>query len=313
MQHERPAHELVAAMTDALRAGNERLVESALAEWANPDAHRALVRALDAAHAIIDEPLRWRLFSIPLLIVVGGRAGATMACILDNPGELKQIFETGGALGPMRNFALGNTLVSDAQLDAFARVERWRRAREEDQVPLDLPPAPISLQTADEQLHLRFLNGISVTSAEAPDFTETAGNVSAWGLAFTRALAAQLGQPGLSVLPIPRPPMRPLTALMQGRFARSELGFQLFLSNALRAFRARVGEAEALVSSCADASVRIRLTSPFDDALAREYAWPLHPSDDIATVGESISTLLSECRVANVRYAAAVEPVGAAN
>jgi len=118
-----------------------------------------------------------------------------------------------------------------------------------------------------------------------------------------------VGQPGLSLLPIPRPPMSYLQAIEAGKFAASELGFQLFLSAALRKFRARAGEAEAVVAACADGSIRIRLSSPFDASLTQEYVWPLQPGDDMAAVGSSIFSLLAECRVSNVQVAETVRVV----
>jgi hypothetical protein len=162
-------------------------------------------------------------------------------------------------------------------------------------------------------VHLRFLAGVAVTAADAPGFPETSGNIGAWGMPFTRALAAQLGQPGLSLLPIPRPPMSHLRAMEAGKFAANELGLQLFLSTALRKFRSRVGEAEAAVAACRDGSLRIRLSSPFDASLSQEYAWMLQPGDDMATVSSSVFSLLEECRVTNVQIAATVQPVSASH
>jgi hypothetical protein len=192
----------------------------------------------------------------------------------------------------------------------------YRRSLEpgqENLPPLDIPPEEIHITGTEEEVHLRFLTGVSVTSADAPGLTETAGNIGAWGMPFTRALAAQLGQPGLSLLPIPRPPMSPLHAIEAGKFAASELGFQLFLSAALRKFRSRVGEAEAAVAACADGSIRIRLSSPFDASLSQEYAWALQPGDDMAVVGSGIFSLLAECRVTNVQVAETIQPVSASH
>src|SRR5260221_10079986 len=129
----------------------------------------------------------------------------------------------------------------------------------------------------------------------------------------TRAFAAQLGQPGLSLLPIPRPPMSHLQALEAGTFAESEVGFQLFLSAALRKFRSRVGEAEAVVTACADGSIRIRLSSPFDASLSQEYAWNLQPGDDLAAVSSGIFSLLEECRVTNVQISDTIQLVSASH
>ena len=317
MQHEKAAENLITAIGRALEAGDDPLIEQALAQSTSPAVFRLLAAALDTAlKAPGEEALQLRIFAIPILLVTGGRGPLVLPGVVADVAELTKLFEMHGTLGPMKNFGLSGALVSAAGLAALKPSAVYRRSREtgrEDLPPLDLPPEEIRLAGSEEEVHLRFLTGVSVTSADAPGFTETAGNIGAWGMPFTRALAVQFEQPGLSLLPIPRPPMSPLQALEAGQFAQSELGLQLFLSTALRKFRSRVGEAEAVVSACADGSVRIRLRSPFDASLAQEYAWPLQPGDDMAAVGSSIFSLLAECRVTNVQVAETVQPVSASH
>ncbi len=310
-QHAAPEKSLVATMTQALQAGDDAQIDQALAQAPSFQVRRALGRALDEAlRPPADSTLHWRFFSIPLLIVTGGLAGATVAGAVPDAAALTALFEKHGALGAQKNFALGNALVSVAGMGALKPGVIWRLAQgasTEATAPLELEPAPIELASAVEQVHLRFLNGVSVTACDAPAFTETAGNIAAWGMPFTRELAAQLGQAGLSFLPIPRPPMPPLQAIAAGLFSQSELGLQLFLSDALRKFRARVGEASAVIAAYADGSVRTGLSSPFDASLSAEYSWKLQPGDDVAAVASSIFSLLEECRVMDVQVAEGVQ------
>ena len=312
MQHRKAAEDLSAAMEQALRSADDALIEQALAQSTSHAVFRMLATALDAAlKAPGEAELHLRIFAIPILVVTGGRGPLVLPGVVADVGELKTLFEMHGTLGPMKNFALSSALVSAAGLVALKPSAVYRRTREtgrETSQPLDLPPEEIRVAGAEEEVHLRFLTGVSVTSADAPGFTETAGDIGAWGMSFTRLLAGQMGQPGLSLLPIPRPPMSHLQAIEAGKFAASELGFQLFLSTALRKFRARVGEAEAVVAACADGSVRIRLSSPFDASLSQDHAWPLQPGDDMAAVGNGIFSLLEECRVTNVQVADTIQP-----
>jgi hypothetical protein len=317
MQHGKPAEELAAAMGQALRAGDDSLIEQALAESTSHAVFRMLAGALDAALKESGEAaLQLRIFAIPVLLVTGGRGPMNLTGVVTDIGELTKLFELHGTLGPMKNFGLSGALVAAAGLAALKPSTVYRMSRETGQEPtepLDLPPDEIRISGVEEEVHLRFLTGVSVTSADAPGFTETAGNIGAWGMPLTRALAAQLGQPGLSLLPIPRPPMSHLQALEAGTFAESELGFQLFLSSALRKFRSRVGEAEAVVAACTDGSIRIRLSSPFDASMSQEYAWALQSGDDIAAVSAGIFSLLEECRVTNVAVAETIRPVSASH
>lgn len=316
-QHRKSAENLSVAIEQALRSGDDALIEQAFAQSPSHAVYRMLGAALDAAlNAPGEAALHLRIFAIPILVVTGGRGPLILPGVVADAGELTKLFEVHGTLGRMKNFGLCAALVSTTGLAALKPSAAYRRSREpgqEDLPPLDLPPEAIRIAGNEEEVHLRFLTGVCVTSADAPGFTETAGNIGAWGMPFTRALAAQLGQPGLSLLPIPRPPMGYVQAIEAGNFAASELGFQLFLGTALRKFRSRVGEAEATVAASADGSVRIRLSSPFDASLSQGYAWALQPGDDMAAVSSGIFSLLSECRVTNVEVVETVQPVSASH
>jgi len=222
---------------------------------------------------------------------------------------LQKLFVKHGALGQSKNFGLSNALTTVERLAALKPSTLYRLTRglgHEGFRPPDLAPQDIDVDSGDERVHLRFLVGAAVTLANAPGFTETAGNIGAWGLPFAQALAVQLGQEGLSLLPVPRPPTNLLRALETGRFAVREMEFQLFLSNALRRFRARVGDPDATVAAYSDGIVRINLASPFDASLACEYRWPLYPEDDLGVAGNSIFGLLAECRLETVQVAETV-------
>ena len=301
---------LLSDLREALEAGNDARIEQAFAETASRPARDALKRALDAALEVRDEvALTIRVFAIPLLIVTGGRGLAVVRGVVPDVGELQKLFEKHCALGQSKNIGLGNALTTAGELAAVKFSVLYRLSRglgQEGFRPPDLAPQDIEVDSGEERVHLRFLIGAALTPANAPGFTETAGNIGAWGLPFTQALAGQLGQEGWSLLPIPRPPMNLQRALETGRFALREMEFQLYLSNALRRFRARVGDPDATVASYSDGSVRISLGSPFDASLACEYRWPLYPEDDLGAVSNSIFGLLAECRLETVQVAETV-------
>lgn len=301
---------LLSLFREALEAGNDARIEQALAEATSRPVRERLTRALGSALEARDEAaLVMRVFAIPLLILTGGRGLAVVPGVVPDAGELQKLFEKHGALGRSKNFELGNALTTAEKLAAVKPSTLYHLARGAGQKafqPPELAPQDIEVDSGEERVHLRFLVGAAIAPANAPGFTETAGNIGAWGLPFTRALAAQLGQEGLSLLPIPRPPMNLQSALETGRFALSEMEFQLFLGKALRRFRARVGDPDATVASYSDGSVRINLSSPFDASLACGYRWPLYPEDDIDAVGGSILGLLSDCRVETVQVAETV-------
>jgi hypothetical protein len=305
LQQEDAGKRLLRRLREALETGNDARIEQALAEATSRPVRELLTHALGSALEARDEAaLVMRVFAIPLLIVTGGRGLAVVPGVVPDVGELQKLFEKHGALGRSKNFGLGNALTSAEKLAAVKPSMLYRLTRGSEQEgfrPPELAPQDIEVDSGEERVHLRFLVGAAVAPANAPAFTETAGNIGAWGLPFTQVLATQLGQQGLSLLPMPRPPMNLLRALETGRFALREMEFQLFLSKALRRFRVRVGDPDVTVDSYSDASVRINLGSPFDASLACEYRWPLYPEDDIGAVGSSIFGLLADCRLETVQ------------
>lgn len=317
LQHDDAEKILVAAVDSVLASGDAGQISRALSDSTSARARRALHRAAELAcnppqHA----DLAVRVFAVPLVMVAGGVESGRIPGVIPDVSALRSLFESHGALGPARNFGLGNALVAARALSGFSPALLYAISHGQEQPDLrqfDFAPADIELVGADEQAHLRFLVGAVVTPRQAPDFTETAGNIGAWGMPFTRELSGQLAQAGMSLLPIPRPPMGFTGALQAGRFAWREIGFQLFLSNNLRKFRSRTGEPDVFVASFADGSVRVRLDSRLDDSFNAEFTWPLDPDDDLAMVGESILGLLAECRLDFVDVADAVQPVSASH
>ena len=244
-----------------------------------------------------------RVFALPLVIITGSRRPASLPGVVPDIAAVTALFEQHGALGPTRNFGLGNALCSLATIDAIKPGEIYAWTRDIGGARRALAPAAIAIEEPGEQVHLRFLVGAGIAPASEPSFVETASNIGTWGMPLTRALAAQLGQAGVEVLPLARPPCDLMRAGHAGRFAQLDAAFNLFVSNAVRRFRGATGDPVAVISAHDDADIRVSLSSPFDDTLLEGFRWPLHPLDDIGRITDSITELLAACRVGNVRCA----------
>ena len=147
---------------------------------------------------------------------------------------LKALFAQHGVLGLTQNFGLGNALCS---LDALERVSPGEvHAWAAGGVTPNRQFAPCAVEVTEpgEQVHLRFLAGACIVPALAPSFAETATGIGTWGMPVARALGAQLRQPGVDVLVMPRPPCDLLRAAHAGRTAQLEAAWNLCASNALR-------------------------------------------------------------------------------
>ncbi len=256
-------------------------------------------------------PLVARLFAIPLVLVAGAKRNIVVPGIVPDTGEIGALLEAHGAVGVTRNFGLSKSLGSLQALERVTpgQVFLWTHDFAASGVPREISAEEIRVEAGREQVHLRFMIGAGIASAAAPSFFETAANIGAWGMPLTRVLARQMAQPGLDLLPIPRPPSAILKAAHAGRAAQLELAFNLFVSNTAREFRTAVGDPTVVVSSHRigeAAEIRISMSSRLDDTLLEGFCWPLHPLDEFDHIGGIIMGLLRECHIADVQVVEAV-------
>jgi len=300
-----------------IQAHFDRGDESAViaASQAMPDAktyrlfHEATARSIDTPSAI-EGGVVARSFALPIVILAAGTRPARIAGELADIGALQALFERSNALGPTRNFGMSNALCTLAALERLSPLALHRSVRKlaAGEIGNSLPPADVDVKMGQEQTHLRFLVGASVTPIDAPGFAETAANIGLWGRDCAQLLAEQLKTPGVQLLALPRPPKDLLTAPHAGRCAQLEAALNLFASNAVRKLRMAVGDPVAIVSAHDNADVRITLSSPFAQDLVEGYAWPLHPLDDLAAIERTVEDLFADMRVNDVRVVPKVLP-----
>ncbi|MEO7727988.1 MAG: hypothetical protein ABIS45_12100 [Burkholderiales bacterium] len=310
---EPPTSDLSGRLKAMLENGDDVRVMSALRAAPSPASYAEVWRAIgEAAHqpeaAPTEGAIIARLFALPLVIITGSNRPATLPGVVPDIAEVTALFEQHGALGPTRNFGLGNALCSLETMDTITSSEVYKWTRDIDAPRREFPPSPIVIEKPGEEVHLRFLVGAGIAPATAPSFVETAANIGIWGMPFTRLLAAQFAQAGVEVLPLARPPLELLRAAHAGRCAQLDAAFNLFVSNAVRRFRGATGDPVAVISAHDDADVRVSLSSQFDDTVLDGFRWPLHPLDNVARIVDSIGELLAACRVGNVRCVERVLP-----
>lgn len=263
----------------------------------------------DAAHGG-DEKIIARLFAIPLVLVAGAKTRLVVPGVVPDSDAVCALLQKHGAFGVMRNIGLGNSLSPAKALEGITpgKAHIWSTQMMASGVPHELEACAVVVAAGREQVQLRFLTGAAIVPSGAAPFSESAASIGEWGMPLTRLLSQQLAQPGLELLPIPRPPTAILEAALLGREAELGLSFNLFVSNAVRQFRASVGDPVVIISAHqaekGGAELRISLSSPFDDTLLEGFRWPLHPADDFERVLAGITGLLLDCRIADVRMLA---------
>lgn len=307
-QRQRLLDQLQRDLREALASGRDDLLTLAAANTISPAAGLALWEALDRAMNTPADPesaLAARAFAIPVVFVAAGLAAAEISGVVPDEKAIARVLETHGALGPADNFGLSRALCAEASLQSASPSRRYALLRGVESGTAetwpDLAPARIRLESAEESVHLRFLVGIVVAPAQAPSFLEAAADIGSWGMPLSRELLAQLGQAGLSLLPIPRPPAGLMKALHEGRRAHEEIAFQAFASRVLRRLRSQTGDAEAEIAALESGSIGVRLLSQFDAGRTQTHRWKLNALDDLADVTASLLGLLADCRVSPVR------------
>ncbi len=300
-----------------LAAGDGTGLAHVLDSAPSPELHRHLWRILarlerDGRAGPPGSPVR--LFAMPVVVVAALAGPDAAACelpgVLADPRELAQLLTQHGALAGNTTIALAPALV-DANALALARLPWLLAAACNEPVAgaFDLVPVPLAVAGTTESVHLRFIVGTALAAPTADLFRER--DAGKWAMPFAQRLSAQLAVADTSVLALARPPQPLVEALWTGRMAQREVAAQLFVSNALRDLRARVGEPVAVISvhrgpegaatGEAPVEVRLSLSSPFEPRDAQGLRCPLWPLDRPEDVAAMLATLLADCRVRDVR------------
>ena len=275
---------------------------------------RHITRMLASAHVDAgrtrgDVALPSTVFAIPVVIVAANSGPVNVPGALPNIDEITALMKANGALRGNENFVLSNAL---APASAFAleklpaSLQWWSTSPG---APIAIEKSALPVPANQESVFLRFLVGTALAGPGVDLLS--ANDTGKWGMPFTQTIAKQLGGGTLSLLAMPRPPRSPLAALMQGRAAQREVSLQLFATNAIRKFRASVGEPEAVISAHRTADggeVRLSLSNPFDEKGAEGFRAELQATDRAQDVAVLMTDLLRECNVASVTVLADVFP-----
>ena len=318
-----------AALEEALGQALESApadVQRAIEAAPSPAVARQLWRTTDtvfarkpglAANAVDVTP-----FAIPVVVLAGRTAPGTahLPGVLRDPRGIARTLAESRALGGSETVAVSEVLVAADAL-TIANLPAWQALR---RLPdAAFPPggnalfiaAPIAVESGPERVHLRFIVGSALAGAGR----DLLGGAAAGGWA--RRLSAALGQAlateGTTLLALPRGAGRPLPARHQGLLAQRDVSAQVFATNAIRKFRASVGEPTAVVSAhhAADApgggELRLSLSSVFAPRDAEGFRCPIYPIESVTVPLRMLLDLLNDCRVSDVRLVAGVHPASA--
>jgi hypothetical protein len=310
-----------AALSDVVSANDGDALAALLDGAPSAAIHRHLRRRLGEVEraSLRGATLAVALFALPTVIVAARERDGdalTLAGTLSSPQAIADLLRDHDALGGNVQFALSGSLAGADALDLRvlpALIAHGRAALEDGAIePLALSPQPVRVEGTQEGVHLRFVVGSALCGPQAELLG--ADESGKWSLQVARAISRDLAHPGVTVLALPRPPQRLVPALAAGRAAQRDIALQLFVGNALRRMRARVGEPIAVLSAhrAADApgggELRLALSSPFAPRDAEGFRYRLQRYERVPDAVTGITALLRDCRVADVRSVAEVLP-----
>jgi hypothetical protein len=317
---------LTRALAEHLQAGEGSMLAQLCNAAPSAAVARQLWRRLIDAWRVASAPAKGdgvavTLFALPVVIVVGATAATSeqvadaLTGVLTDVERVNALLRTHAALGGNQSATVAAPLIAADALDIawLPTMLAWQKLSPDNvAAERELRPAPMSVHRNQESVHLRFLLGTAIGAPAVDLFGDGGGG--AWLMPLAQELSRQLASTGVSALALPRPPQAPLLALQHGRAAQREVGAQIFASNAIRRFRSRVGEPSAVISahrcegSPGGGELRLSLSSPFDPLPAEGFRCPLFPSDRAGDVATMLLDLLHDCRVADVRVVARVQP-----
>jgi len=333
----RDAAERLAASASAAADALDLRIDAALETWARAGDGASLAAALAGAPAVdvcrhlwrrlaIVEPrvlatpdLACVLFAIPVVIVAaqtGPGEPAVLPGTLADTAAIGDLLRAHDAVAPDARVTLSPAFVPAESLAIEALPALWRPARDmlhgAGAMPLALMPAPLTIAGTQEAAHLRYIVGFGVHAPQA-ELLRAAPSRTLGG-ALMRVLSGALAAPGSTALALPGAPQRLVAASAAGRAAQRQVALELFLGNALRKLRARYGEPTAVLSAhiARDApgggELRLALSSVFAPRESEGFRYPLQPQERVPDAIQAIVTLLADCRVADVRAVAGVQP-----
>jgi len=277
-----------------------------------------LVALVEQRYAQRATALRTTLAAIPVVFVAAldSRDGSVkLPGVLPDAPALAALLRDAGEFGGAQAFALAPALAGVDAIDVATLPGHIHRMTLAEQAvaaidPVDIEPKPIIVDGGNECIHLRFIVAAVLTAPGTnPLRTST---ISVWGIGFAQALARQLQTPRVSLLALPRPPQRLVTAVQAGRAIQREVSAQVFASNAIRKLRASVGEPTAIISAHRSADtreggeLRMSLSSAFAPREAEGFRCPIYAYESVQDVAAMLTGLLRDCRVDDVRVRAGV-------
>ena len=296
---------------EALRAliarGDGRTLAGAIEHAPSRAVSRYLWRALEAADtdprvegADGEATLATTLFALPVVFVAAADpAPDSVRGIVRDRERLAALLREHRAFGACETFTLAGTLATTATIGLGELPRLLAAARP------DVAGTELRVDGPGERVFLRFLAGALLAAPGVDPLSSE--DIGAWGAPLARALQQDLATPRVTLLALPLPPRRLVAALRSGRTARREVAAQLFASNAIRKFRARVGEPTAIISAhrAGDANgggeLRVSLSSPFDPREAEGLRVALYPFEAVADVAAMLVDLLADCRIGDIR------------
>ena len=301
---------LRAALIEMLEREELLSLSVALAMVTSQHIYRELWDALRDAAERPDSGRHAIIFAVPLVLVIGSKGKATLPERIADVDALNQLFRQHGLFTEGAEVFLSGKLLHPDSVVGIHSAQIYRYTRQlvdaARGLPLALAAAPIIAK--DEGVFLRYLIGVAIREDGAAAPVKLGGNVGTWGVPLMNFIGEQLKTDGVTLFPIPRPPMPLMQAIVAANFARLEVALQVFASTQIRQLRDLGQEPVAIMSSHENGELHITVSAAGNEKDWGGFVWPLAAQDDVSLIESQFRMLMTECQVSDVRIVPEIQP-----
>lgn len=249
------------------------------------------------------------VFAVPLVLVVGSKSQVTLPATIADEAALNALFRQHGLFAEGAEVLFSGKLIHPDHVVDISSAQLFQHARQPDaagDLLADLPAAAITAK--GEGVFLRYLLGVAIQEEGAAAPVKLGGSVGAWGMPVMKFIGEQLAVDGVTLFPIPRPPMPLMQAMVAANHARLEVAMQVFASTQIRELRSQGLEPVAILSAHDNNELHLTISAHGNAKDWGGFVWPLAAHDDVAQIETAVRQLMTECQLNDVRVVPTIQP-----
>lgn len=286
--------ELVKAIAKFLKNENDALINVALNLSPSFEVSNTIWNALSTAINDIPSEVSAHVFAIPLVLVAGSKAKASLKGNL-NVNLLNTYFAQNQIFESSTDSFISGKLIDPLSLAKIkpSQLYYWSRNLHNANLwlPVNLEGTPI--EVLNEGVFLRFLIGLTITRNHLAINQEAYRNAS---VGLMKLISEELAHEAVTLFPIPFAPVSLSEAYPIGNSQRTEIAITVAMSNIVRTIREQKLTPVAILGSDGDA-LKISIMGKENLSISETSLWHLTKFEDYKVHLTTLVNLLQDMQV----------------